>query len=768
MSNKFSRRSFGKLAAGAVLAGEGWHNELFASWAPVAGDDSDRLIFPFGAKVFRNPNPPIAELPRDFRILRHLGFTMIKIQEVWAYDERREGEIDLSTVERIVADARQSGLRVLFTVTMECAPAWLWQKYPDASFVYETGEAHNDPTQSVQPADGKPGPCWHHPGVRESAIRFIEHVGREIGKYDNIQAWNVWQEIGFWPMRPGHLGLCYCHNTLPEFRKWLRSRYESLENLNAAWRSPYGDWEEVEPPRFGTAVPAIIDWRYFMDDVYLAMVVKLKSEAFRRSDPLGRPTLAHISMSPDFGSSSPWRYAEGVDVFGISCYPPWTGFDPWDFDAPVPGKAVPRFNGLYHELWENVMMKSDYIRSSKRDRNTWTAELQGGPITEGLDRRRVPDAADIRRWALANLACGMRGICFWNQRPDIYWQDGYGFSLLDWGSDTTPRAVEACRISRAVNAHAQLFAQGVHPEPGVALVINEDLWHFAQNSVSNVREHLTYTIRGIWKSLWDQGVPVGFIDAGDIPSDASVVKVLILPFPVALGGRVIKALTSYVRSGGTVISEACPGRFDEFGMGYEGGMSPGVPELFGSKHRQVVLIGEPNGGAKWTGTPRSYGDFVEYRDLVGSGDFKRFLISPAYYLQTLEPTTATPIFLWGDEVAACENRMGQGRALLVGTLLGHNSAAYNDRRNGAFLVAILKQAGVLPDRVGNLVRRRRVLGDHQAWFFFNITQHPVGEEIPVAGFKSVKDLLGGDLRMSQDRVQLKVESLDIRCLLLTS
>lgn len=106
---------------------------------------------------------------------------MIKIQEVWAYDERREGEIDLSKVSQIVSDARQSGLRVYFGVTMENAPSWLWKKYPDAAMVYNTGEPHYDPTPYVLPSDGKPGPCWHHPQAREAAIRFIEAVGKESG-----------------------------------------------------------------------------------------------------------------------------------------------------------------------------------------------------------------------------------------------------------------------------------------------------------------------------------------------------------------------------------------------------------------------------------------------------------------------------------------------------------------------------------------------------------------------------------------------------------
>ncbi len=764
MGQGFSRRSFARLAAGAAFAGTGWIKALGA-WQAQAAANHGHVIFPFGTHVYREPHLPLEQLRHDFGVLKQLGFTMIKIQEVWANDEPREGAIDLSNVSRVVSDARQNGLRVYFGVTMENAPAWLWKKYPDANMVYETGEAHNDPTPYVLPADGKPGPCWDHPGARAAAIRFIETVGKEIGKYNNIEVWNVWQEIGFWPERAGHLGFCFCKYTLPEFRKWLQARYKSLEELNEAWKSAYGDWEEVEPPRFSPQVPPTIDWRYFMDDVYLTKVLQWKGDAFRRSDPLHRPILAHVS-SPEIGSTAAWRYGEVLDIFGSSCYPAWGGFEKWDAGAPAAGKPVPKFNGLYHELWENVLMKYDYVRSTKPNGNIWNAELQGGPITEGLNRRRVPDAADIRRWVLGCVSTGARGICFWNHRPEIFWQEGYGFSLLDWGSDSTPRAEEAGRVARALNANAELFARGEHPPPAVALVMNEDLFHFARGSVSNVSEHLLYTIRGIWKMLWEEGIPAGFVEAQAIPADVSQYKAVILPFPIALGSKIIEALSAYTRSGGTVISEACPGRFSELGMGFEGDMAPGVAELFGVRSKRVTLIGEPNGGSKWTGTMRTYGDYLEYRDLAGKGSFTGFSVFPAYYLQTLAPRTAIPVLTWSDEVAGTVNSLGQGHAYLIGTLLGHATLAYGDRRNAAFVAAVLKRAGVLPDRVGKLNRRRRVLGNRHAWFLFNTTREAVEETVSLRGFRSVQDLFAGELPRAAGGVRLRVEPLDIRCLLL--
>jgi beta-galactosidase len=771
MSREISRRSFNYLlAAGAALGTVPWSENLLEPTALVAGNVEGKVIFPFGTHVYREPHLPLEQFRHDFPILKRLGFTMVKIQEVWAYDERREGEIDLSNVTQVVSDARQNGLRVYFGVTMENAPAWLWKKWPDATMVYETGQPHNDPVQYVVPADGKPGPCWHHPGARQAAVRFIEGVGREVGKFDNVEAWNVWQETGYWPMRPGYpLGVCYCAYTLSEFRRWLRSRYKSLKGLNEAWKCGYGDWEEVQPPRFHPQVPPIIDFRYFMNDVHLSNVLKWKGDAFRRSDPLHRPILAHVA-GPTLGGAREWQFAKELDVLGSSCYPGWTALEKWDADSPAPGKPISQYVGTSHELWEGVLMKFDYIRSATPHGECWTAELQSGPIIEGLNRhQRIPDRADIRRWVLGCLAGGVRGICFWNHRPEIFWQEGYGFGLLDWGSDSSPRAEEAGRLSKAINENIELFTHGQHPDPEVGLVMNEDLLNFTEADPSSARKHYVYTIRGIYKSLWTEGFSVRFIEAGAIPSTPEKTKFLILPFPVALSGRVITALKNYVRNGGTVLAEACPGRFTNYGMGAKRGyMAPGAQDLFGVRQKRVAMIREPENGAKWVGTATSWGDTVEFHHLVGRGECAQLRVFPAYYLQTFAPSTATPVLTYDDDYAGCVNTYGKGRACLIGTLLGHGEIAYNDPHNRQFLAALLTQAGIKPDQVGKLNRRRRVYQNKTAWFLINPTDSAVEETIPITGHKTVHDLLGEPLPGTSEGVQVTVEPVGIRCLIFES
>ena len=66
---------------------------------------------------------------------------------------------------------------------------------------------------------------------------------------------------------------------------------------------------------------------------------------------------------------------------------------------------------------------------------------------------------------------------------------------------------------------------------------------------------------------------------------------------------------------------------------------------------------------------------------------------------------------YGTEVAGTVNQFGKGWAYLIGTMMGYALPSYNDPRNARFLAAVLKSAGVLPDSVGALKRRRRILRD---------------------------------------------------------
>ena len=729
---------------------------------------SDQFVF--GTHIYRSPSLPLQELKRDMHTLKKLGFNTVKIQESWAIDEKREGEIDLSEVEELIAEARQIGMGVYFGVTMEQTPMWVWRKYPDCRLVNALGEPHEDPTQYLLPADGKPGPCWDHPGVRREAERFLSTLAKELGRYDNIIVWNVWQEIGFWPPRPGATTLaeksyCYCPYTLSRFRNWLKGKYKSLEALNATWRTGFGSWDEVEPPRMFMMAPSWIDWRYFMDVIYLADVVKWRADVLRKNDPLHRPAMAHVG-APTIGSGRDWAYAKGLEVFGTSFYPGWITLTPWDHGYPGEGAPLTKEVCLRHELFRSSL-HFDYTRSATGQKEFWAAEFQGGPINDGIFRGPVPTPEDIRRWLMISLSAGVQGICFWNHRPEIFWSEMHGFGLCEWDGTPTVRAEEAGRIGKALNRHPDLFRRGRPPQAQVAIIVNEDLYHFAE-ATSDALKHLQHTIKGWYQCLWEEGIWVDFVEAGQVLQGAlRPYKATILPFPIALADEIAEVLRDYVSEGGTLISEACPGRVDQYGMANLPGMAEAMRELFGVEHENLALCGEW-GGSRWTPQEKYYGQILPPTLLSGTGPYQGHALRASLYLETYRPTKGIPILLCDRGVAGVMNEYNRGKGILVGTFVGHAVATYDHAQSRAFMLKLLADAGVEPEKCGRLLRRRRVGEAEEAWFLINDSADPVTEEVEVAGFARVEDLLEGKaLDIKRNSITVAVEPFSVHCLVLS-
>jgi len=723
-------------------------------------------LFPWGTHVYREPCLDLDGVLRDLPLLKSYGFNMVKIQEHWSADERREGEYDFSRVEQVIRRAAELELGVYLGLTMEQAPAWIWRKYPDCCFVYSDGRPHNQPTQYTIPMDGKPGPCWDHPGVRAAAMRFIAELARTLGQYKNIWAWNTFQEIGFWPNSAGKLGFCYCPHTLARFREWLREKYGTLAELNATWQINYADWDEVEPPRREEPLAPFIDWRYFMDDVYMARQLAFKTEALRQNDPYQRPVFSHAD-TPRIGSGAEWRWARVGDFFGTSNYPKWNNGHPWDDPVESEDEA------LLNEIWEEMMLCTDLARGNNgRDRALWGAEFQGGPISTSLHFGRTPSPKDLRVWILSGLACGMTGISFWNHRVERFWKEANGFGLLDPIGDSSERMEAVGRIGAAIQAHGEFFSQAQPPRAQVALLVNEDLYHFFQACNGDVIHHYRYNMRGWYARLWRLGIAVDFLDAEEVAAGELVhYQAAILTMPLSLDDDYFAHLTAFVEAGGTLIAEACPGRWDKYGWTTLTQLVAGGEELFGAKHSELVLVKEPSERQRWMPYERRYGEFDPPTIMSGAGEFADLDVRANFYLQRLQPTTGEAILKNGDEVVAVMNRFGAGRSALIGAFLGFSALAYRDSDAGTdgFLGALLSRAGVASDRCGPLLRRRRIWNDMEAWFFVNPTAEPVTTSISLDGYTEVIDLLGDSLLdVNMDDITLRVEATNLSCLLLSS
>ena len=689
--------------------------------------------FGLGSHLCREPMPGMDELKHDMRLLKEQGFNLVKLQESWLTDEPEEGVYRFEPIRELVAFAAELDLGVYLGVSMEHAPAWVWRNYPGARMEGRDGTRIAYEAQFTIPADGKPGPCFDDPGADAAQLRFLRALVTELAPFENIVVWNVWQEMGYEGERLTGHKVCYCPATIAAFQRWLQEEFHTLDALNQAWKSRYTRWGDVVPNRdLGRfALSNNIAYEYFLNNVRISRILRRRAEAIRAADPLRRPVFAHQGSST-VGSGIDWSFARAVDFLGCSCYPAWFHLHSWDDVRRLTDGARFRHEALLNEMWESVALKFDYLRGSNpAGAPIWGAEFQGGPICTGLYKGRVPGAADIRRWMLTAVSCGANAISYWVTRAEIQGHEINGYSLLDSSGDATPRMEEAARIGRALNRYPALFAPGNVPKAPVAILVSSWNHWLCTQLKGSAEEHLMYSTRGWHRLLWELGVPVDFVESGSLTEGGlDGYAMAVLPFPLALEEAELRRLTEYVERGGTLVSEACPGRFTRFGYGVRGELAPAAAALFGVTHRSLCMVEEPEHGARWQMEPLSWGDYAPNLQLCGAGPLAGCSVRPNLYLETFAPVAGTEGVLYADgELCGTRRRHGKGQAVLLGSFIGHSGTAYRDAASRAFVRRLCALAGVTPAHNGRLLLRELRTAAGSALFLTNPTAAPVTEQV---------------------------------------
>ncbi|MFZ2655679.1 MAG: beta-galactosidase [Victivallales bacterium] len=724
--------------------------------------DKDKFakLFPLGSHLCREPMPPMAEMKKDMETLKRHGFNLVKLQEQWACDEPVEGRYEFSKYEELISYAAKLDLGVYLGLTMEQVPSWLWRKHPDCRMIGRNGQPIAYEAQSTMSSDGKPGPCYDHEGAMADQLRFVRQIVRNLGRFENIVIWNTWQEIGYWADQH----VCYCKHTIQSYHQWLQEKYKDIDGLNRAWNTRYPDWQSIMPdrrPGSDSSMPHDVDWRYFIDNARLEKILTARANAIRAEDPLNRPVFAHMGRVT-IGSGAEWRYAGCQDFLSSSFYPctTWSIRRPWDDDRPPWRKEA----ALLNENWY-VASSSDYLRScNKGASQILAAEFQGGPVNNGIHIGRTPSAADIRRWMLTSVGGGMTGIAFWVTRAEISSLELNGYGLLDSVGDSTERLLEAGRVGKALNAHADIFNTSSSPKPEAAILVNE--WNYKFCEAANCAEHLRYSTRGWHRFFWDMGIPVDFVEASEFDNGRLPdYKLLVMPFPLSLSEELAAHLERFVEHGGTLISEACPGRVDEHAYCTRGELSPLMSRLFGVSQQTLSLVREPDGGQRWYAEERTWGEYLEPALLSGVGPLAGHQLRANLYVETFNANDAIPVLSYGENVAGVMRKVGKGAAWLLGTFVGHSGTAYRSKDVSDCVRKILDLSGINSVSPGRLLLNKRCGKDKEAWFIFNPTDSAVAETLDCTGWKHVADLLGEPLTRDGGSVTLTVQSLDVRVLI---
>ena len=478
------------------------------------------------------------------------------------------------------------------------------------------------------------------------------------------------------------------------------------------------------------------------------------AEAVKAADPLRRPVFAH-AISLTLARGSDWAAARAQDFLAASCFPAQEPFHEWDDASPRHGQPPERAATLLNEI-AGVALTFDYLRSLAPGAPVWAAEFQGGPVSTILHIGRIPSRDDMRRWMLSAAASGITAITF----------TGLPGLIPDNSAESTPRLQEAARVGAALKRHSGLFGVPSWGGAEVGILVDEENAAFcaACPPADALGEHLAYSTRGWHRLLWELGIPVDFVNIQDTGGEMNpAYKALILPFPLSLSEESAEKLGAYVYTGGALISEAAPGRFDEHGAMRRGELSPVMSNLFGVRQAGLSMIREPGETQRWMPEERGWGEFLEPGTLDGAGPLDGQSVPANLYVQTFECQGSQPVLKYNSRAAGTFRVGVRGMAWLIGTCVGHSALAHRGPQTPAFVRQLLELCRAKPAHGGSLLLRKRAAAGKQAWFLTNPTDEPVTETVEV-GEAMVEDLLGEALERSGSRVTLTVAGLDVRVL----
>ena len=172
---------------------------------------------------------PMEQWDRDLSLMADMGIDFTHFGEfAWGVLEPEDGKFDFEWLDKAVDIAAKKGLKVVLCTPSATPPVWLTKNNPDVLTRRDNG---------VRIEHGRrQHASWSSEKYRRYVARIVEELAKRYGNNPAVIGWQIDNE-------PGHYGLVdYSDNAQESFRRWLKEKYGTIENLNKTWGTNF--WSE--------------------------------------------------------------------------------------------------------------------------------------------------------------------------------------------------------------------------------------------------------------------------------------------------------------------------------------------------------------------------------------------------------------------------------------------------------------------------------------------------------------------------------------------
>ena len=464
----------------------------------------------------------------DLRLMREAHVNLVTVGVFsWSHLEPSPGRYDFDWLDRVLDKCLAAGINVDLATATASPPPWMGHRWPESLPVTEDG---------VRLLYGaRQQYCPSSPVYRERALALVERIASRYSEHDAVVMWHVGNEYG------AHTSACWCDTSAQAFRDWLTKKYDSLDELNAAWSTTFwsqrfGEWPEVIPPRRTPYFPnptMQLDFRRFSSDAMLELF-KEERDVIRAYSPADKPITTNFMRF--FPHADYWAWASAEDVVSDDWYP-----DLADVDSHVEGAAG-----------------ADLMRSLGNGR-PWLLMEQA---VSAINWREVnPPKANgaYRRWSLQQLARGADAILHFQWRASVGGAEKWHSGMLPHAGPRTRTWHEVCDLGAELAALAPLV--GARTDADIAIVLDwHSWWALELDSRPSTRLSMVSILRSWYQPLWNRGFAIDFVHP---EADLSAYRLVLVPQLYAVSDRGAARVLEAARAGTTVAIGFFSGAVDE-------------------------------------------------------------------------------------------------------------------------------------------------------------------------------------------------------------
>ena len=553
---------------------------------------------------------------QDAKLMADSGVRIVRVGEfAWSRMEPADGQFEWSWLDQALDTLHRNGLQVVIGTPTMTPPHWLIDKCPDILPVLPSGQLYHEGVRGHR--------CYNSPSMRTYSARIVQKLSERYVRHPAVIGWQTDNEFSFTD--------CQCTACSEAFREWVRTRYNTLEQLNQAWGTvvwsgEYSDWEQVTPPYGGSPFqnPSfLLDYSRFQSDSIVAFQT-MQIEIIRHNCP------DHF-VTHNFHS-----YPQKADQYKIGQDLDFASFDYYPNPSPNKTDTAPYSGAL----------SLDLTRGIKR-RNFWIMEQLSGPPGCWFPMWRTPQPGFLRAYSWQTIARGADAVVHFRWRSATIGAEQFWHGLIDHSNVPGRRFKEFQQLCTEVNSLGERL-QGSTLQNEVAILHSHDQLNALR--IQPQAEGLEYyeNIKVWHRALTKWGISTDVIHSSEALDGY---KIIIAPHLYLLDENTAERLQAFAADGGILVLTHRTGVKNDNNRC----VMASLPGMLSACSGVRVTEYDPVGG-----------DQIQIRDEKGN------IYTASQWADVLELDTAQAIAVYADQfyaesAAVTQNNWGKGAVYYVAT-----------------------------------------------------------------------------------------------------